>query len=254
MDLVLNYLAKFVARGKSYVTRQQFWIANVVRTMENQTGFTCFCLDKRPCVSGAARYRSMVENPETQYCYLNSNNSDKLFNTFVSKRTDDKDSINFVIAKHVGEIASGQVYELKTNQNEPSSTDEKEHQLRNQQDRGVSSTRNSRLQFKSTRTTPGFLLAHRNRARKEMPPQKKRKVERSKFESKLVSSRSTAKRFLQNRQMGKACKRDWDSDIPYIRNIFAFLTVWLNPIRIDAKLGSFCNPVAAQWYTICGTS
>ena len=60
----------------------------------------------------------MVENPDTQYCYLNSNNSDKLFNTFVSKRTDDKDSINFVIAKQVGETASGQVYELKTNQNE----------------------------------------------------------------------------------------------------------------------------------------
>ena len=71
----------------------------------------------------------MVENPKTQYCYLNSNNSDKLFNTFVSKRTDDKDSINFVIAKHVGETASGQVYKLKRNQNEPSSTNKKEHQL-----------------------------------------------------------------------------------------------------------------------------
>ena len=157
-------LAKFVARGKGYITKQQLWIANVVRTIENQTGFTCFCLDKRPGVSGAARYRSMVENPEIQYCYLNLNNSDKLFNTFVSKGTDDKDSINFVIAKHLGEIASGQVYELKTNQNEPSSTHEKEHQLRNQQGRGVSSTRNARIQFKSTHTTPGFLLAHRNHA------------------------------------------------------------------------------------------
>ena len=47
--------------------------------------------------------------------------------------------------------------------------------------------------------------------------------------------------------MGKACKKNWDSDIPYIHNVFAFLTVWLNPIRIDAKLGLFCNPVAAQW-------
>ena len=80
-----------------------------------------------------------------------------------------------------------------------------------------------------------------------MPLRKKRKVQRSEFESKLVSSQSTAKGFLQNRQMGKACKRNWDSDIPYICNIFAFLTVWLNPIRIDAKLESFCNPVAAHW-------
>ena len=102
----INYLAKFVVRGKGYIARQQLWIANVVRTIENQTGFTCFCLDKQPGVSGEVRYRSMVENPETQYCYLNWNNSHKLFNSFVSKRTDDKGSINFVIAKQVGETAS----------------------------------------------------------------------------------------------------------------------------------------------------
>ena len=74
----------------------------------------------------------MVENLETQYCYLNSNNSDKLFNMFLSKRTEDKDSINLVIVKQVGETASSQIYGLKTNQNEPSSTDEKELQLRNE--------------------------------------------------------------------------------------------------------------------------
>ena len=45
-------------------------------------------------------------------------------------------------------------------------------------------------------------------SRKEMPPQKKRKVDQSKFESKLVSSRSTDKEFLQNRQMGKVCKKN----------------------------------------------
>ena len=49
----------------------------------------------------------MVKNPETQYCYLNSNNSDKLFNALVSKRTDDKDSINFVIAEQAQETVSG---------------------------------------------------------------------------------------------------------------------------------------------------
>ena len=45
---------------------------------------------------------------------------------------EDKDSIHLVIAKQVGETASGKVYKLKTNQNEPSSSDEKEHQLQNQ--------------------------------------------------------------------------------------------------------------------------
>ena len=59
-----------------------------------------------------------------KYCYLNANNSDKLFNTFVSKRTDDKDSINFVTVKQVEKTASNQVYELKTNRNELNSNNE----------------------------------------------------------------------------------------------------------------------------------
>ena len=115
-------------------------------------------------MSGAAKYRSIVENLDTQYCYLKANYSDKLFNPFVSNRTDEKDSINFVIVKQVGETASGQVYELKTNCDESNSNDE-ERQLRHQQGQGVSSTRNARLQFKSIRTRPGFILAERNNSR-----------------------------------------------------------------------------------------
>ena len=64
---------------------------------------------------GAARCRSQVENLETQYCYLNSSTSDKLFNTFLSKRTENSDQIQFIIEKQVGETVSGQVYELQTN-------------------------------------------------------------------------------------------------------------------------------------------
>ena len=126
MDFVINFLAKFVARGSGngYVSRQQLWVMNVIQTLEKQSGFSCFCLDKTPKMSGAARYRSMMETPETQYCYLNANNSDKLFGTFVIKRTDEKDSINFVIDKQVGETPSGQVYRLKTNRDELNSNDE----------------------------------------------------------------------------------------------------------------------------------
>ena len=62
-----------------------------------------------------------------------------------------------------------------------------------------------------------------------------------------MTSRCTAKGFLQNRLIGKASKKEWDSDITYIRNIFAFLTVWLNPIRIDAKLRRYSHPYAANW-------
>ena len=47
--------------------------------------------------------------------------------------------------------------------------------------------------------------------------------------------------------MRKASKKNCDSDITYIRNIFAFLTVWLNPIKIDAKLGRYRHPYIANW-------
>ena len=156
MDLIINYLAKFIARGTGnrYVSRQQLWLRNLAHNIEKQSGFSCFCLNKRPEVSGAARYRSMVENPETQCCYLNSSTSDKLFNTFVSKRTDDKDSINFIIEKQVGETAFGQVYKLKANQDESNSTDNKDQQLREQQGRGASSARNTRLNNCQARLYP----------------------------------------------------------------------------------------------------
>ena len=53
---------------------------------------------------------------------------------------------------------------------------------------------------------------------KEMkkPPSKNRKVQQREFKSRLVTSRCTAKGFLQNHQMGKASKKDWDSNITYI--------------------------------------
>ena len=44
----------------------------------------------------------MVENLETKYCYSNSGMTDKLLNTFVSKRTDDSDQIEY-IEKQVSE-------------------------------------------------------------------------------------------------------------------------------------------------------
>ena len=66
-------------------------------------------------VFGTVRYRSQVENPTVQYCYLNSSTWDKLLDTFTSRRTEQEDKIEFIIEKQVGETASGQVYELQTN-------------------------------------------------------------------------------------------------------------------------------------------
>ena len=79
------------------------------------------------------------------------------------------------------------------------------------------------------------------------PTSKKKKIQRSNYETKLVNSQSAAKGFLQNRQMSKASKKDWDTDIAYIRSVFAYLTVWLNPIWIEAKLERYTHPLAAGW-------
>ena len=68
----------------------------------------------------APRYRSHVGNPETQYYYLNSSTSDKLFNTFVRKRMDSSDQIEFIIEKQVGETDSGQFYKLQTERDDKS--------------------------------------------------------------------------------------------------------------------------------------
>ena len=40
--------------------------------------------------------------------------SNKLFNTFVNKRMDDSDQIEFTIERQIKETDSGQVYELQT--------------------------------------------------------------------------------------------------------------------------------------------
>ena len=41
---------------------------------------------------------------------------------------------------------------------------------------------------------------------------KKMKID---IEKRIVSHRLLAKGFLQNRQIGRASKKDWDTDIPY---------------------------------------
>ena len=85
IDLVLNHLVKFADRLRDrYVSRQQMWLTNLVRSLA-KAGYTSFCLDKWLFVAGVARYRSQVENPDEQFCCLNSSTSDKHFNRFRSR-------------------------------------------------------------------------------------------------------------------------------------------------------------------------
>ena len=56
----------------------------------------------------------MWKTPTTQFCYLDSSTSDKPFNTFRSRRTYNKEVIDFVIEKQVGVTSMGYKYKLET--------------------------------------------------------------------------------------------------------------------------------------------
>ena len=47
--------------------------------------------------------------------------------------------------------------------------------------------------------------------------------------------------------MGKGSEKGWDLDMAYIHSVFAYLTVWLNPIRIKAKFGKYVNICMVSW-------
>ena len=96
---------------------------------------------------------------DQQECYLNSSTSDKLSNTFTSRRTDRKEVIEFVIEKQIGETGSGKVYELKTNKDDESNdrNDEKEQQRGSGVDR--LQARKSRIRRHYVLTQPRFIMA-----------------------------------------------------------------------------------------------
>ena len=94
--------------------------------------------------------------------------SDKLFNTFLSKRTDNRDQIEFVIEKQVGETDSGQVYEQQTKRDSKldDRVSEREQQQRGEgTDRCQRESRNSRLQSQFKHTTPGFIVVRSKKSR-----------------------------------------------------------------------------------------
>ena len=113
IDLVLNHLVKFADRLRDrYVRRQQMWLTDLVRSLA-KTGYTSFCLDKRPFISGAARYRSHVKNPDEQFCYLNSMTSDKHLKIFRNRQTSNREVTEFVIEEQVGVTSMGYKYKLQ---------------------------------------------------------------------------------------------------------------------------------------------
>ena len=93
----------------------------------------------------------------------------------MSRRTDNKDQLKFVIKKQVAETGSGQVYELKTNQDGESVTKKKQQQRGAGADRFQPKSRRSQLQTGSEHTTPGFIVVKRKKFKSSVHCTTKRK-------------------------------------------------------------------------------
>ena len=81
------------------------------------------------------------------------------------------------------------------------------------------------------------------------PPRKKITMCKKPFSKQIADQRLIAKGFLQNKQMGRVNKKNWGEDVAYIRNLFALLTVWINPIHLDSKLEEWKHNVLYEWIT-----
>lgn len=66
------------------------------------------------------------------------------------------------------------------------------------------------------------------------------------FEQRKSNQRLTANGYLQNKYMRRASKKDWYSEIAYMRNIFA---VRFNPICLESKLGRSIHNMLCHWVT-----
>ena len=162
MDLVLNHLMKFITRSpniKGYVGRQLLWLTNLVWTLAKKC---CFFASN---LFGATSYRSQVENPETEHCYLNSSMLDKFIWYFREQEkwsvVISSDQIKFIIEKQVRETDLGQVYELQTKCDGKSNdrvSESKQQQWGGGTDRLKRESRKSWLQNQLECTTPGFIL------------------------------------------------------------------------------------------------
>lgn len=85
-----------------------------------------------------------------------------------------------------------------------------------------------------------------------VPPCKKISMWEKLLSKQIRDQRLIVKCFLQNKQMGRVSKKNWGEDIAYIRNLFALLTAWLNPICLDSKFRqwkheSLYNSIRFMW-------
>ena len=137
----------FVSCSKvSFISKQQIWLTKLLQGLQNQTSYSCLCIDNCPQSLGAAKYSSEVENPNKQFCDLNTSTSDKMFNTFKRKRTDNIEKVEFSMQKQVGIIKAGDRYEIEPKRNGNSNG---QHGVKQQRGGGIDQGRERRKKQQS---------------------------------------------------------------------------------------------------------
>ena len=78
-------------------------------------------------------------------------------------------------------------------------------------------------------------------------PRKKINMQEKPLCKQISDQGLVTKGFLQNKQMERVSTKNWGEGIAYIRNLFALSTVWINPIRLDSKLGQWKHETLTNW-------
>ena len=84
-----------IRKTNKYIPQNSWWISRLFTELANKNDKVCLTLDcSNVNTDGPGRFRTNADNPETQFCYFNSNNDEQVFNRFISKRINSENLSN----------------------------------------------------------------------------------------------------------------------------------------------------------------
>ena len=76
-----------IRKTSKYIPHTSLWISRLFIELANKNDKVCLTLDcSNVNKDGPGRFRTKADNPETQFCYFNSSNDERVYNRFISKR------------------------------------------------------------------------------------------------------------------------------------------------------------------------
>ena len=84
-----------IRKTSKYIPQASLWISRLFIELANKNDKVCLTLDcSNVNTDGPGRFRTKADNPETQFCYFNSANDERVYNRFVSKRINSEKNVN----------------------------------------------------------------------------------------------------------------------------------------------------------------